>query len=260
MPTPAVLALEDGKTYEGRAFGAIGEAYGEIVFNTSMTGYQEVITDPSYRGQIVAMTYPLIGNYGVNEEDAESHRPWLEGFVVKELSRLTSNCRATKGLDEYLREAVEKWWGDVARPAENQTPRVLLEVAGSCLRRTRGGLKQLLNELWPRLKTIVTVEIRMSTTAHFSDIVLPAAAFYEKVDFRFPTWHVGFLTFTDKAVEPPGESKPEWEIFARLAGRIEERARERGLVEYQDARGQTFRLDDLYRIFTMDGRIKEKDE
>jgi DMSO reductase family type II enzyme molybdopterin subunit len=162
--------------------------------------------------------------------------------------------------DEYLREAVEKWWGDVARPAENQTPRVLLEVAGSCLRRTRGGLKQLLNELWPRLKTIVTVEIRMSTTAHFSDIVLPAAAFYEKVDFRFPTWHVGFLTFTDKAVEPPGESKPEWEIFARLAGRIEERARERGLVEYQDARGQTFRLDDLYRIFTMDGRIKEKDE
>jgi carbamoyl-phosphate synthase small subunit len=105
MPAPAVLALEDGQVYEGSAFGALGEAFGEIVFNTSMTGYQEVITDASYRGQIVAMTYPLIGNYGVNDEDVESHRPWIEGFVVKELSRLTSNWRSTRSLDEYLREA-----------------------------------------------------------------------------------------------------------------------------------------------------------
>jgi len=105
MSRPAVLALEDGQVYTGTAWGAIGEAAGEVVFNTSMTGYQEVITDPSYRGQIVAMTYPLIGNYGVNDEDVESHRPWLEGFVVRELSRLTSNWRATRSLDEYLREA-----------------------------------------------------------------------------------------------------------------------------------------------------------
>ncbi|MBM4018535.1 MAG: glutamine-hydrolyzing carbamoyl-phosphate synthase small subunit [Planctomycetes bacterium] len=105
MPMPAVLALEDGTAYAGTAFGAIGEAAGEAVFNTSMTGYQEIITDPSYRGQIVAMTYPLIGNYGVNEEDIESHRPWLEGLVVKELSRVTSNWRARRSLDEYLHEA-----------------------------------------------------------------------------------------------------------------------------------------------------------
>jgi DMSO reductase family type II enzyme molybdopterin subunit len=162
--------------------------------------------------------------------------------------------------DEYFREALEKWWGELARPAENQPPRMLLEVAGSCLRRTRGGPKQLLEHLWPKLKTIATVEIRMSTTAHFSDIVLPAAAFYEKVDFRFPTWHVGFLTFTDKAVEPPGESKPEWEIFALLSKKVEEQARQRGLGEYKDARDQTFRLDDLYHIFTMEGRIKEGDQ
>jgi carbamoyl-phosphate synthase small subunit len=101
----ALLALEDGKVFRGRAFGARAEAAGEVVFNTSMTGYQEVITDPSYRGQIVAMTYPLIGNYGVNEEDVESHRPWVEGFVVRELSRVTSNWRATQSLDEYLRKA-----------------------------------------------------------------------------------------------------------------------------------------------------------
>jgi len=104
MGIPAVLALEDGHLYRGTAFGAIGECFGEVVFNTSMTGYQEVVTDPSYRGQIVAMTYPLIGNYGVNEEDVESHRPWVEGFVVRELSRITSNWRSRKSLGQYLEE------------------------------------------------------------------------------------------------------------------------------------------------------------
>ena len=80
---PALLALEDGRTFRGRAWAAEGEVCGEIVFNTSMTGYQEVLTDPSYAGQIVCMTYPLIGNYGVNDADAESGRPWVEGFVVR---------------------------------------------------------------------------------------------------------------------------------------------------------------------------------
>ena len=100
----AKLALEDGTVFTGRAFGARGEADGEVVFNTSMTGYQEILTDPSYHGQIVAMTYPLIGNYGVNAEDAESRRPWVRGFVVRELSRLVSNHRAAGSLDAYLAE------------------------------------------------------------------------------------------------------------------------------------------------------------
>jgi carbamoyl-phosphate synthase small subunit len=98
----ALLLLEDGTAFEGENFGAQGEVFGEAVFNTSITGYQEIITDPSYKGQIVAMTYPLIGNYGVNEEDIESCRPWLEGFVVKELSAIRSNWRSTMSLDEYL--------------------------------------------------------------------------------------------------------------------------------------------------------------
>jgi carbamoyl-phosphate synthase small subunit len=100
----AKLALEDGTVYAGRAFGAPGEAYGEAVFNTSMTGYQEVLTDPSYKGQIVAMTYPLIGNYGVNLDDQESGRPQVEGFVVRELTRIPSNFRSQKSLDAYLSE------------------------------------------------------------------------------------------------------------------------------------------------------------
>lgn len=98
----ALLALEDGRIFAGRACGAEGERFGEVVFNTGMTGYQEVLTDPSYRGQIVVMTYPLIGNYGVNAEDAESRSLWLEGFAVKELSRTPSNWRAGGGLDSYL--------------------------------------------------------------------------------------------------------------------------------------------------------------
>src|SRR6202047_281377 len=100
--TPAKLALEDGTVYAGRAFGAAGEATGEAVFNTSMTGYQEVLTDPSYRGQIVTMTYPLIGNYGVNSDDRESRRPQIEGFIVRELTRLPSNYRSQATLDDYL--------------------------------------------------------------------------------------------------------------------------------------------------------------
>src|SRR5678815_3508836 len=100
--TPALLALEDGRTFRGTSWGAEGEVCGEIVFNTSMTGYQEVLTDPSYAGQIVCMTYPLIGNYGVNEEDSESSRPWVEGFVVREASRITSNRRAEESLADYL--------------------------------------------------------------------------------------------------------------------------------------------------------------
>ncbi|HZE73490.1 MAG TPA: glutamine-hydrolyzing carbamoyl-phosphate synthase small subunit [Pyrinomonadaceae bacterium] len=99
---PALLALEDGRTFRGRSWAAEGEACGEMVFNTSMTGYQEVLTDPSYAGQIVCMTYPLIGNYGVNNADAESSRPWVEGFVVREASRLASNWRSEESLDAYL--------------------------------------------------------------------------------------------------------------------------------------------------------------
>src|SRR6516164_3495787 len=99
---PAKLALEDGTVYAGRAFGARGEKFGEVVFNTSMTGYQEVLTDPSYKGQIVAMTYPLIGNYGINAEDQESPHPHVEGFIVRELSRTPSNFRSHGSLDAYL--------------------------------------------------------------------------------------------------------------------------------------------------------------
>src|SRR5580704_3241384 len=100
----AMLALEDGAVYTGRSFGATGETFGEVVFNTSMTGYQEILTDPSYKGQIVTMTYPQIGNYGIADQaDYESAHPQVEGFVIKELSPIDSNFRSVETLDAYLK-------------------------------------------------------------------------------------------------------------------------------------------------------------
>ena len=101
---PAKLALEDGSVFSGYAFGADGTTSGEVVFNTSMTGYQEILTDPSYRGQIVTMTYPEMGNYGVNEEDVESTGPHLSGFIVRNVSRVASNFRSQETLGQYLKK------------------------------------------------------------------------------------------------------------------------------------------------------------
>ena len=104
MAIKAFLALADGTVFEGVSFGAQGEAIGEVVFNTSMTGYQEILTDPSYESQIVVMTYPEIGNVGVNLEDVESRQPFLEGFIVKEYWERPSSWRAQESLSQYLKK------------------------------------------------------------------------------------------------------------------------------------------------------------
>src|ERR1700749_1803230 len=101
--TPALLALEDGSIWRGQSFGAPRTSNGEVCFNTSMTGYQEILTDASYRGQIVAMTYPLIGNTGINSLDLESARPHVAGLIVRELSPLVSSWRSEESLDAYLK-------------------------------------------------------------------------------------------------------------------------------------------------------------
>src|SRR5262249_43434900 len=100
----AILALEDGTIFEGQSLGAPGRAYGEVVFNTGMTGYQEILSDPSYAGQMVTLTYPLIGNYGVNEDDFESRRVQVEGFIVREAAETPSNWRSGQPLDAFLKE------------------------------------------------------------------------------------------------------------------------------------------------------------
>src|SRR5438445_5391239 len=100
----AILALEDGRIFRGKGYGAKGECYGEVVFNTSITGYQEIFTDPSYAGQIVVLTNPEIGNYGTNPEDNEAVRPYIEGLIVREFSRVSSNWRSQQVTEEYLEQ------------------------------------------------------------------------------------------------------------------------------------------------------------
>src|SRR6516164_4798929 len=127
-----LLALEDGRFFEGESFGATGTRVGEICFNTAMTGYQEVLTDPSYRGQIVAMTYPLIGNYGINSLDQESRSPHVRGFVIEELTEVPSNWRSEMSLDEYVLK-----WNLPCR-------RAIVAPAVSRHLRTRGAMKACL--------------------------------------------------------------------------------------------------------------------
>ena len=135
MSQPAKLALENGTVFTGTSIGAEGEVDGEVCFNTSMTGYQEILTDPSYRGQIVTMTYPQIGNYGVNDEDVESQRPHMAGFVIRENSRAVSNFRSQRSLVEYLQT-----WGVVA--IESIDTRALVR----CFR-SKGALRGVLSTL-----------------------------------------------------------------------------------------------------------------
>ena len=135
MTKTAKLALEDGTVFTGTAFGADGQVDGEVCFNTSMTGYQEILTDPSYRGQIVTMTCPQIGNYGVNAEDVESRKPHLAGFIVRENSRRVSNFRANGDLDGYL-----KHWGIVGM--EGIDTRSLVRRLRIC-----GAMKSVLSSL-----------------------------------------------------------------------------------------------------------------
>ena len=162
--------------------------------------------------------------------------------------------------DEYMQEALGKgWWAGVVRPAEDTPPRVLIMCGGNYLRRLRGGQNQLLAHFWPKLRCIVTVDIRMNTTGLFSDYFLPAAHHYEKTTFHIPTHHIMQLTLSEAATPPQGDTKPEWEIWCLLAEKIEERAKARGFVEYKDSRGQSHRLDNIYSQFVVDEKFRDPD-
>ena len=167
------------------------------------------------------------------------------------------DSRMARPFDAYWQEAVEQgWWEGVALPTAEMTPRVLLLDGSNPIRRTPSGQNQLLRHLWPKLKLIVTLELRMSASALHSDIVLPVAAHYEKLGFCIPTTHVPGLVFGDKVVDAPGEAKPEWEIRRLLLQKLERKAKERGFVEYTDAWGRTHRLEGLYDTHTAGGTWK----
>ncbi len=169
-----------------------------------------------------------------------------------------SDPSMTRPFDDYMTEALQKgWWSGVARPLEDKPPRIYIECGGDTLRRTRGGGNMLLKNLWPKLTKVVTIDWRMSTTAMYSDIVLPCATHTEKINFHYATVHTLQLILNDRGVPPQGESLPEWHIFRRLCKKVEERARAKGFTEYVDGRGVTRRLDNLYDQYTMGGEFED---
>jgi DMSO reductase family type II enzyme molybdopterin subunit len=162
--------------------------------------------------------------------------------------------------DDYVREATEKgWWQGNIRPPPETPPRVLFEIGGNLLRRQRGGQRMLLRNLWPKLRMIVSVDWRMSTTGLHSDIVLPAAQHYEKPNFPYTTPDVMNLTLSDRAVEPAGESRSEWQITLMLAKKLAERAKARDFVEMKKGNGEAVRLDTLYEDISFDGALADDD-
>jgi len=163
--------------------------------------------------------------------------------------------------DEYMKEAIDnRWFLGVDLPRKEKPPRVLIEVGGNTLRRTRGGQDALLGSLWPSLRMIVSIDTRLSTTGMFSDIVLPAAGHYEKLTFQTPTPHTMNLIFSDRAVRPAGEAKPEWDIFRLLSEAVERRAKVRQLAQVVDSGGRVHRLDNLGAQYTMNGQMLTEDQ
>ncbi len=162
--------------------------------------------------------------------------------------------------EEYVSDAVRRgWWGGLVKPGPGSDPQVLFIVATNPIRRQRGGMNTLKKELWPKLEKIIVVDNRMSATALQADIVLPAAMQYERPNLQYAITHSFSVGFSDKAVEPPGEAKTEWEIFKALSKVLQERAVAQGVVEYQDGRRQPRRLDGLYDAFTLNGAYESEE-
>jgi DMSO reductase family type II enzyme molybdopterin subunit len=176
---------------------------------------------------------------------------WHCGFKSRWNNPVFNDSNMPRSFDDYFNEALSSnWWGSVARPGPDRPPRVLIECGGNILRRTRGGRGIILNNLWPKLEKIITIDVRMSATALNSDLLLPAAQHYEKVGLHIP---ILALILSDKAVEPMGESRPEWEIFSDLLLVIQEVAKERELIEFKTASGELKRYDQLWNEYTLNG-------
>ncbi len=197
---------------------------------------------------------------------AAMHRRWIPAFIMlydyagyREIwnKRSWGDRSLPHSFDEYLKKASDAGWWDGFGWPEGTSPRVFIEVGGNILRRTRGGQNMLLRDFWPRLKLVVTVDWHMTTTALQSDIILPAANHSEKVNLHYSTPHVLQTLFADKAVEPEGEAKPDWEIFQLLARKVEERAAARGLTEFVNGYGETYRYRGLWDGYTLKGAVAD---
>ena len=185
---------------------------------------------------------------------------WHAGYAKRWNVREWGDESLPRSFDDYFHEALEKgWWDGANKPGPENEPRVLIECGGNMLRRTRGGKNALLPNLWPKLKLVVMIDFRMNKTGLYADYFLPAAQHYEKVAFALPGAHVLNLTFSDKAVEPAGEAKNEWEIFRILLEKMAERAAARGIDDIRDEKGNTKPYRSLVAEYTMNGYYNDSE-
>lgn len=178
------------------------------------------------------------------------------GYADRFNNRKWSDESLPRTFDEYMNEAIDKGWWELP---PKDPPRVLIECGGNMLRRTRGGKTALLDTLWPKLKMIVTMDFRISQTALYADYVLPVAQHYEKLGFSIPTPHLLHLNLSDKAAEPAGESKNEWDLYLALLEKFVERGKARGISEYELLDGSKRELDKMVDNFTMKGYYRQAD-
>lgn len=241
----------------------------EVMVTALATIEQMIAEDPTLTPEIAMIEFQQkvtneIGGFGggLGQNVVPAAFFWYHHGGYREIwnRREWSDPSMVREFDEYVEEAFsEGWWGELPNLANAAEPRVLVECGGNMLRRTRGGSTQLLEHLWPKLKMIVTIDLRMSMTAMHADIVLPAANHYEKIGFHIPTPHLMNATFSDKAVEPAGEAKPEWEIFTLLAQKVSERAKQRDASSYTDWKGNEMDLATLGDRFTLNGALADEE-
>ncbi len=183
------------------------------------------------------------------------------GFAERWNDPASADPTMKRPFGEYVDEAERAgWWGSAARPTAATPPRVLFEIAGNMLRRTRGGKGVLLEHLWPQLAKVIVCDTRMSETARYADIILPAAHHYEKPGFGMPTPWTMILTYSDAAVPPAGESRTEWDILSSLLKVLADRAAARGLDHYADSTGAKHRFADLWDEYTLRGTILDDED
>ncbi len=252
--------------FDGWLIGAVKPAAGPEMMKIIHDSYQAFIAavkaeDPTMTEEIATIEFT---KRSANNGEAGMIPPaflWYNhaGYDKNWNNPAWNDPTMPRRFDDYYNEALDKgWWAGTPRPETE--PRVFIECGGNALRRTRGGRKMLLENLWPRLKTIVTMDYRMSATALESDYVLPIAAQYEKISFGFPSTHTLNLTFCDRVVPPIEEARSELEIFGMLSQAVTRRAKAREFITYTDENGLERRLDDLYQRYTLNGALTTEDE
>lgn len=183
------------------------------------------------------------------------------GFAERWNTREWGDDTLPRDFADYYQEALDAgWWTGVDGPSPDHPPKMLFECGGNMLRRTRGGKNVLLENLWPKLELIVSIDFRINSTGLLSDILLPAAQHYEKLAYHIPTPHQMMLTFSDRAAEPAGEARSEWEIYGAILKRLDELAAERGITEYTSRNGEVFEATKAWERFTINGALETEEQ